>query len=95
MAAVQAAIERFEGTEALISLWREERCLWDIRSPLYRNKIARNRSFQILMEKMALSGKQRKRIYIHSSIKSTRTRRLKWPPKRPELKLGPDLQSNL
>ncbi len=32
---------------------------------------------------------------LHLRIKSTRTRRLKWPPKRPELKLGPDLQSNL
>lgn len=41
-----------EKTFIFISLYRELPCLWNVSSPLYKNKIARENAYESLLEQM-------------------------------------------
>ena len=62
MAAKSQGIEK---TEEFIILWREEICLWDIRSPLYRNRDTRQVKLTNFDEMLSLSGMH---LYVAFSI---------------------------
>lgn len=49
-------IKRQEITELFIEIWREERSLWDVKSPIYKDRNAKLKSFNIFKEKLGMEG---------------------------------------
>ena len=40
-------IQRQESTETFIEIWREEPCLWDVKSSSFKDRNERKKSFEI------------------------------------------------
>ena len=51
-----AKTQRIELTEDFINLWKEEKSLWDVISPLYRDRDAKHKSLLSLAEQLSMSG---------------------------------------
>ena len=42
--------------EVFIDVWRGEKSLWDVKSPSYKDRVAKSRSFAIFKEKLGMEG---------------------------------------
>ena len=49
--------KNIELTEQFIEVWREERSLWDVKSTIYKDRNAKNRSYAVFKERLNMEGK--------------------------------------
>ena len=48
-------LKKIELTEQFIDVWREERCLWDVKAPCYKDRNEKLKSFGVFKEKLDMT----------------------------------------